>query len=55
MTFRPEEKRYREHVEFGDHDDDTYGGYGGSKTAYLYNASIHVSVSGSSQRRQLST
>ncbi|KAL0874997.1 hypothetical protein Bca101_024702 [Brassica carinata] len=42
MTFKPKEKRHREHVEFGDHDN---GIYGGSKTAYFYNASIHVSVS----------
>ena len=38
-------------MEFGDHDDDTYGD-GGFKTAYRYNGCIHVS--GTGQKRQIS-
>ena len=37
-------------MDFGDHDDETYGG-DGFKTAYRYNGSIHESVIG--QRRKL--
>ena len=32
-----------EHGEFGDPDYNTYGGHDGSKSVYLYRASIHVS------------
>ncbi|KAF3564989.1 hypothetical protein DY000_02015156 [Brassica cretica] len=53
MTSKLKQKRHGADVEFGDHDDDSYVGHDGSKTAYLYNASIHGS--GSGQRRQLST
>ena len=54
MTSKLKQKRHEAHVEFGDHDDDRrYVGHDGSKTDYLYNASIHVS--GSGQKRQPST
>ncbi|CAG7896121.1 unnamed protein product, partial [Brassica rapa] len=55
MTSKPKKMRggHGEHMEFGDHDNDTIGD--GFKTANRYNGSIHVSGTGKEDNYLLKT